>query len=252
MPNERNNTSLQWLLNDPIYEACLRMSVNPTGGKRQSYGAILVDPQGTILSIARNIIVRADEPWRKMGYANHAEGMAIFMAEVFGRKVAGARLYVGGVLEDGTPFIHSQPPRFTCTRCASLVQEYDLAGIHIPTVTGWQFLDTMEVRKTAREFKQNTKDNSSGRTTEAVTMNRELATEIKRQTLRRQPADTIRRLRDTGMRVTREAAAVLGLTTNGYIPEEQFKSTAISLIRDLPQAKISPSAPAQYRPSANI
>ncbi len=222
--------SLRWLLEDPIYATCLRMTIREGGRKRQGYGALLIN-NNTILSAARNIKVRAGEPWPLMGYANHAEGMAIYTAELFGRKVKSSQLYVAGVLENGILFVHdSDNPRFTCGRCASLIEKYGIEGINIPTNTGWFFLDRTQVKNTSAQFKQENVSNGTGRKMETVYVDPVLTDEIKKRILMSTPTQTVDDLRQMGIRVSDKTIKILATTKDGYPPEEIYKQRLLSLI----------------------
>ncbi len=220
-----------WFMSEPVWQACMRMCLREDGRSSQGYGALLVDQEGRLVSAARNIIVKTGEPWLRMGYATHAEGMAISLGELFGKKVEGGRIYVAGILESGAPFIHdSEKPRFTCIRCANLMVSYGLAGINIPTEKGWTFLTSQEAWESAAEFKAESANNASGRENETVFGSYDMREELLESVLGHSPMTNVTKLRESGLRVTREASALLGLTTHGYVPATDFKKMVYSLI----------------------
>ena len=218
-----------WFLEDPLFQACMRMCIKEKGG-HQSYGSLLVDKNGQLISVARNIQVKVGEPWLRMGYATHAEGMAISLGLLFGKKVKGCSIYVGGILKNGSPLIHEgKKTRFTCTRCAELLLSHDIAGVHLPIENGWKFLTSQEAMDSAREFKLESANNSTGREEESV-IKQDLRSLLRESILSKPPRHTIGKIRGLGIRVANEANAILSLTEHGYISAGEFKELVYALI----------------------
>ncbi|MFZ2202469.1 MAG: hypothetical protein WAV56_03665 [Microgenomates group bacterium] len=214
----------EWYRFDPIVEACLRMIAGGEARGREQYGAVLMSPTGEIMALARNMLVYKGEPWRRQGYANHSEAMAIFAADVLGYDPRGFTVFVSGLLADGRPFVHGpgEELRFTCTRCSKVFLEYGVA-VAVPTQTGWVALSPEQAAKTAGERAGGRKV-GLGRGSEALKIGRETGKKLRARIVGTSPIETAEKLTTAGFGLSPYAQAVLDMSENGFLPEKQFKN----------------------------
>jgi hypothetical protein len=135
-----------WIFSDPLYRQCIELAMS-SPEKEQRYGAVLVK-DGKVIGRGFNR-KRKGTDLVDMGDTLHAEGCAVTNA---GKAVDGAWLYVAGYfVEPGTLSIRDRP-LFTCVKCPPALQQYGLAGLHVPTKTGWGALSMHEAHMSAEQF----------------------------------------------------------------------------------------------------
>lgn len=213
----------EWYRFDPIVEACLRMVAGGPARGREQYGAVLMNLEGEVVALARNILVYKSEPWRRQGYANHAEAMAIFAAEMLGYNPRDFTVFVSGLLADGRPFIHGKGEelRFTCTKCSRVFLEYGV-WVAVPTRAGWVALSPEQAVETAGEMAGGKKV-GLGRGSEALEIGRETGKRLRARIGETSPTETAEKLTIAGFGLSPYARAVLEMSINAYLPERLFK-----------------------------
>lgn len=227
----------RWLLDDPIAQTLFGLIAGRKEKNRQSYAAMVISPQFLISSIARNVIVYNHEPWKRQGYANHAEGMALAVADVLRVPLAGSYIYTLGLLEGNTPFIHNEqgdPPseRYTCLRCSNWFSNFGVAGICIPTKNEWRFLTTQEALHTSQLFSEEDGDNASRRQDANVPLDTGLVQELLHRGKQETAASSKERLESAGYQLSPEVETLLACAKHGYLDGNLFKAMAIRLIAE--------------------
>lgn len=214
----------EWYRSDPIVEACLRVIAGSSVRSREHYGAMLIDVRGEILALARNMPVFRKEPWKRQGYANHAEAMAIFVAETLGYDMRGSTIFVSGFLDDGRPFVRARGEEvcFSCVKCSKVFLEYGVS-VAVPIQTGWKILSPEEAVTTAMNFSEQVERRGLVGLPFDDRVGKMLRSKIKGTT----PEEAIEKLTLAGYRISQFALAALKMTKDAYLPEKPFKDGLI-------------------------
>ncbi len=235
MERETKLQERPWLMEDPVYEVCMRLILGGLDKRRQSFGAVVQDKEGELVSVGRSMRVYKSEPWRRQGYANHAEAMALFVANLLEYDVTGVVVYVAGFLKGGNLLVRSGiESNFTCKLCSGLFVEYGV-DVVLPTVFGWERMSALESVRTSAVFdKRANKVRCDGekmfetRTLESVFVDEKLGGEIKEKVFRSNPSELLMRLDGLGFVLSPLVRESLLLTDNCYLNENDYKELILS------------------------
>jgi len=140
------------IFNDYLYRECIKLAMNSKGDMIR-FGSLLLK-EGKIIGKGWNR--RADKRFPiNMGYANHAEIMAMNDALIKGFDIKDCEIYVGGYFpSDNTQYIPKKT-YFTCTKCPIYFAKYGIRKIFVHSDKGWKGLFLAHAVYTARNFISN-------------------------------------------------------------------------------------------------
>lgn len=146
-PAPEENLGIQYpkIFYDRFYQKCISLAMqSKTDFERYGSLAIkggLVIKNWRVFGEGRNRCI-AHPSFGKLkrqirqGYANHAETEGMNSALDNNHRLKGLSILVAGYFpkDDGLLFLHEE---FTCTKCAKVMQKYEIDTLFVPSPTGW-------------------------------------------------------------------------------------------------------------------
>jgi len=142
-----------YTFNDDLYKECLKLSMN-SGSDVIRFGSLLLKNK-KVIGRGWNRLAKKEFPIN-MGYANHAEVMAMNDALLNNLDIKGGEIYVGGYFPSDNTLYVPKEAFFTCTRCPIYFEKYGIEKISVHSYSGWEKLSLNQARNTAKKFMGNT------------------------------------------------------------------------------------------------